>query len=1309
MQKKYFIKSKDGQYEVIKQIKSKILFSVHDIISDPPFLHLDLLTCRNLLIYFSSELQKKIIPMFHYALNQHALLFLGKSESVGSFQDQFKQLSQTLKLYEAVFTGKKELPRQHFQVQRNAARINERDQSIISSAQEFISLDELVHKVMGEVFFPYSVLINENLDIVFIQGKNPLLIRPEGTPTNSILKNIHPAFSIDLRSAVHTANLEKKTTRTAFQKIKIDGESVWGRLVIVPIDDLYGFGCLYLLFSQVERDLDIPLVSSGQNDATSVLIIEQERQLLKIKEQLQSVIDELETSSEEMQSLNEEFQSSNEELQSANEELETANEEMQAGNEELQSAYAELTLSYENQEHKQLELEKLQHELQKTINLLNDAENVGQMGSFMWNLDTRLWTWSQGCYNLFGLNSESFKPSYEAFIGLTHPEDRQKLELYVNSLQTNQTAMQLTYRSIDVYRNTIWIHLQAFIQITTPSHEKTIIGTIRNISNEVKYQEEIFENEERYRSVFDLASIGISRLAPDGSWLEVNQKLCEILGYSKEELLKLSIQDITYSEDLDKELESMQNLLSDKIKSYHFEKRYIKKTGDVAWVSVSKALVRGNNGLPKYFISITENIDERKLSQQKLLASERHLRESQSIAKLGHFRFEFKTGIWSNSDSLDELFGIDKHYVRDLNGFMHLVHSKFREQIKQYFQTDISHKNLSIDEEYKIIHHVTEEEVWVRFLGEIILDNDGSFVEIFGTLQDITEQKITEDKLQLSANVFTYASEGIMITNPKGVIIDANKAFCTMTGYLHEELVGKTPKLFESDQHNPEFYEMLWSQIQSIGSWKSEVYNRTKSGAVFPSMVNISAIYSKDHKLQYYVALYSDITKIKEQQHLLEHLAHYDALTSLPNRLLLSDRMHQAIKYAQRNKKKIALAFIDLDSFKNINDTYGHETGDRFLIKIAKKMKEVLRDKDTIARLGGDEFIAVIGDLEEPDDCLPIIERFLSVTAEPIEIDGQTLRTSSSIGITFYPQEDDVDVDQMLRQADQAMYQAKVLGKQRYHIFDTSHAREVRQHLAGLEEMYNALRNEEFELHYQPKVNMRSGEILGFEALIRWRHPEKGLLMPNSFLPIIENHRYSIDMGEWVIDRALRQLQEWKKENIQTGISVNIGALQLQESEFVEKLQKILLCYPDIDPQWLELEVLETSALEDIAHVSNVIRKCRDIGINFALDDFGTGYSSLTYLRRLEALYLKIDQSFIRDMIHDHDDLIIVEGVIKLAEAFGRKPIAEGVETMEHGKLLLELNCELGQGYAIAKPMEANKVLDWMHTWTPYPEWQINS
>jgi EAL domain-containing protein (putative c-di-GMP-specific phosphodiesterase class I) len=350
--------------------------------------------------------------------------------------------------------------------------------------------------------------------------------------------------------------------------------------------------------------------------------------------------------------------------------------------------------------------------------------------------------------------------------------------------------------------------------------------------------------------------------------------------------------------------------------------------------------------------------------------------------------------------------------------------------------------------------------------------------------------------------------------------------------------------------------------------------------------------------------------------------------------------------------------------------------------------------------------VAVLVDLENPQACVPLLLRILNVASEPLLINGKTLQVSASLGVTFYPQVDGIDADQLQRQADQAMYQAKLAGKNRYHVFDAEQDRSMRGHHATLTHIRQALAHHELVLYYQPKVNMRTGQVIGAEALIRWQDPEKGLLLPALFLPVIENHPLAIEVGEWVIHSALTQMQQWHTLGLDIAVSVNVCARQLQQMDFVVRLQEILAAHPELAPSCLELEVLETSALEDITWVSQVIGQCHDMGVKFALDDFGTGYSSLTYLKRLPVSLLKIDQSFVRDMLDDPDDLAILKGVIGLAAAFRRQVIAEGVETVAHGVALLQLGCELGQGYGIARPMPAADLPAWVATWRPDVRWR---
>jgi diguanylate cyclase (GGDEF)-like protein/PAS domain S-box-containing protein len=568
------------------------------------------------------------------------------------------------------------------------------------------------------------------------------------------------------------------------------------------------------------------------------------------------------------------------------------------------------------------------------------------------------------------------------------------------------------------------------------------------------------------------------------------------------------------------------------------------------------------------------------------------------------------------------------------------------------------------------------------------------------------QRERADEQLRLAANVFAHAAEGITITGLDGKIIDVNDAFCRITGYSRDEVVGKNPNILSSGKQDAAFYADMWRSLVQQGHWHGEVWNRRKDGEVYAEMLTISTVRNAAGKPEQYVALFSDITAGKQHQSQLEHIAHFDALTNLPNRVLLSDRMRQAMAQTLRRGQMLAMAYIDLDGFKRINDLHGHEVGDEVLVALAQRMKPILREGDSLARMGGDEFAAVLVDLPNVADSVPMLTRLLEAAAQPLTLGELTMQVSASIGVTFYPQTDEVDADQLLRQADQAMYQAKLAGKNRYHVFDNEQDRSVRGHHESLDHIRLALERNEFVLHYQPKVNMRTGQVVGAEALIRWQHPERGLLAPAVFLPVIEDHALSIDVGNWVIDTALAQMALWRTAGLHLPVSVNIGARQLQDPQFVSKLAAHLAAHPSVAPTDLELELLETSALEDVVRISKVIEACKHLGVHFSLDDFGTGYSSLTYLKRLPVGLLKIDQSFVRDMLDDPDDLAILDGVIGLARAFGRRVIAEGVETVEHGEMLLQLGCEHAQGYGVARPMPADRIPAWASSWQPDVLWK---
>jgi diguanylate cyclase (GGDEF)-like protein/PAS domain S-box-containing protein len=583
-------------------------------------------------------------------------------------------------------------------------------------------------------------------------------------------------------------------------------------------------------------------------------------------------------------------------------------------------------------------------------------------------------------------------------------------------------------------------------------------------------------------------------------------------------------------------------------------------------------------------------------------------------------------------------------------------------------------------------------------------DNAGNLQHFIGVSTDITDRKQSETRQRQAASVFTNSQEGIMVTDKDNLITDVNPSFSRITGYSYDEVIGKNPRILSSGQHSPEFYAEMKSTLITTGSWQGEIWNKKKSNEVYAERLSIDTVYKENGDINQYIAVFSDISQLKIHEAELHRIAHYDPLTSIPNRRLLGDRLVQTIAKSKRSNRSLAVCYLDLDGFKPVNDQFGHAAGDLILIEITQRLLKVLRVDDTLARLGGDEFVILFAEIEKPEEIDLALRRVLNIISEPIKVDSTTVNISASIGATIFP-EDAADADTLLRHADQAMYRAKETGKNRYHLFDPGLDLEVQARRSRLKSIEQALINNEFVLYYQPKVNLASGEVIGAEALIRWQHPAQGLLPPSAFLDLIDGYDIEIDISEWVIESVIKQIVEWNKLGLFFPVSANLCANHLLKQGFASRLQELLARYPEVHPENLELEILETSTLNDLDQANNVLAQCRHMGVRFALDDFGTGYSSLTYFQRLPVDILKIDQSFVRDMLDDPNDLDIVESVIRLAQTFNRPVIAEGVETLEHGALLIQLGCEQAQGYGIARPMPAENIPAWVTQWQAESPW----
>jgi diguanylate cyclase (GGDEF)-like protein/PAS domain S-box-containing protein len=558
-----------------------------------------------------------------------------------------------------------------------------------------------------------------------------------------------------------------------------------------------------------------------------------------------------------------------------------------------------------------------------------------------------------------------------------------------------------------------------------------------------------------------------------------------------------------------------------------------------------------------------------------------------------------------------------------------------------------------------------------------------------GFIRDITKRKQSDAKLQLAAKVFEQSHEGITITDAQGNIVLINQAFSTITGYSEAEAIGQNPRILSSGRQDPEFYRAMWESVNTQGQWQGEVWNRRKDGRVYPELLSISRVLDADGTLTNYIGVFNDITQHKAAEEQILRLGHFDPLTGLPNRLLLNDRANHAISMAQRNREQLAVLFFDLDHFKYVNDSLGHSVGDKLLVEVAGRMKCSVREQDTVSRLGGDEFILLLPDTDA-EGAAHVAEKLLDAISQTYWIDQHELALTPSIGIAVYPG-DGTDYDTLFKCADVAMYRAKQDGRNHYRFFTAEmqarSARTLQLEIA----LRSALKRNQLMLHYQPQMSLEDGQVIGAEALLRWEHPELGMISPAEFIPVAEDSGQILPIGEWVLRTAASQLKAWMDSGLSPmTIAVNLSSVQFRQANLPELIMQIL---DDVKlpPQYLELELTESVAMDNPLSAIAVMDNLHEHGIRMSIDDFGTGYSSLSYLKRFQVYKLKIDQSFVRDITEDPEDKAIVGAIISLAKSLGLQTIAEGVETEGQLAFLRDKGCDEVQGYYFSKPLPADQ------------------
>lgn len=573
-------------------------------------------------------------------------------------------------------------------------------------------------------------------------------------------------------------------------------------------------------------------------------------------------------------------------------------------------------------------------------------------------------------------------------------------------------------------------------------------------------------------------------------------------------------------------------------------------------------------------------------------------------------------------------------------------------------------------------------------LGRLADDINGLVLRFRQSVQlehALNLERVVSERLRLAAEVFKNSQEGIMVTDAHNRIVTVNRAFSAITGYDEGEVVGKDPRFLASGRHSAPFFETLWATLHAQGAWRGELWNRRKDGSTIPNGFGINVLRNEAGEVINYVAVFSDISSRKEAESRIEFLAHHDALTGMPNRILLRDRFTLSKSVALRSKGRIAVLFIDLDNFKHINDNWGHQAGDQFLLDTVQRLKRHVRDSDTICRQGGDEFIVMLAEVPDLDVVTRVAKNILLALTEASSIQGHAVAVSASIGVSIFP-DDSVEFETLLGNADAAMYAAKESGKNSYRFFTEQMNRDTLARAEMQAQMRHALRNREFVLHYQPQIDLADGHVSGVEALVRWNHPVRGMVPPYQFISLAEESGFIIPLGTWVLEEALRQGQAWQQAGIAgVTIGVNISALQFNRDDFFDTVSNALTQsrYP---AHLLELELTESVLLKDTDTAFLTIQRLKNLGVRLSIDDFGTGYSSMGYLKKINVDRLKIDQSFVRDIQEDKEDLAIVRAVIQLGRALGLNVIAEGVETKAQAQLLKNEGCHEAQGYLYGRP-----------------------
>jgi len=791
-------------------------------------------------------------------------------------------------------------------------------------------------------------------------------------------------------------------------------------------------------------------------------------------------------------------------------------------------------------------------------------------------------------------------------------------------------------------------------------------------------------SERRYLNMLEDQTELICRFERDGTLSYVNNAYAHFFYQSQSALIAQKWQPDVFPEDLPKIYEKL-GTLSPSNPVVVIENRVVGRDAKIRWVQFTNRAFYDAEGRLIETQAVGRDITELKEAEEATNAALHYSRSliEASLDPLVTISAEGK--ITDVNKATEDVTGVHRSVLigSDFADYFtepDKARAGYQQVFSQGFVTD-----------YPLaIRHVSDRVTDVLYNASVYRDDDGHVRGVFAAARDITERKKAESALRVAAIAFE-AQEGMMVTDAKAVILHVNRAFSAITGYAEAEVLGKTPQILSSGRQDAAFYADLWDQLHTKGYWIGEIWNRRKNGEAYPELLAISAVKDLNGTTTNYVGTFNDITSRKTAADEIQHLAFYDSLTNLPNRRLLMDRLKQALLTSVRSGKAGALLYIDLDNFKSINDTLGHNIGDQLLQQVAKRLESCIREDDTAARLGGDEFVVMLEGLghdaiDAASQAEMIANKILVAIRQPYQLPDREFHSTTSIGVVLFGQQGQSQ-DDLLKQADIAMYQAKVAGRNTLRFFDPKMQETLNARVALENELRHALDNREFVLYYQIQVDDANHPV-GAEALIRWQHPDRGLMSPLEFIPLAEDTGLILPIGQWILETACGLIQEWARDALTRDLvlSINVSAKQFHQPHFVDQVQAAIEGY-GIEPSRLKLELTESMLLDNVEEIIAKMKALKAFGIQFSLDDFGTGYSSLQYLKRLPIDQLKIDQSFVRDIVTDESDQAIVRTVIAMAQGLERSVIAEGVEADAQRALLIKQGCHLFQGYLFGKPI----------------------